>query len=227
MVKFRVPLTLRGLGDARAREEFLAFHRLPRDLRSLLGAALEATNSTGCSVWELERLHRSLIDRRPGTAIEFGSGISTLVLAHAVRELARAGHTTRFVSMEQGRTYQDNMLGWFPADLRGMVDFRLSEVVGEEARGGMTGYRYTETPEEQFDWVFVDGPQLPRKDPLLFDADVLSLPRGHAMMVHIDGRRATVARIVEELRPVKVEAFEVHGWTTLHIDPSARVEGTS
>ena len=225
MAKFRIPLTLRGLGDARARQEFLAFARLPRDLRGLLGAALEATNSTGCSVWELERLHRSLIERRPRAAIEFGSGISTLVLAHAVRELARAGHRTRFVSMEQGRTYQDNMLGWFPADLVNMVDFRLSEVIGEDSNGGMIGYRYVETPQEQFDWVFVDGPQLPRKDSMLFDADVLSFPRGHAMIVHIDGRRATVARLVEELRPVMVEKFEVHGWTTLHIDPSERVEG--
>lgn len=227
MAKFRVPLTLRGLGDARARQEFLAFHRLPRDLRVLLGAALEATNSTGCSVWELERLHRSLIDRRPRTAIEFGSGISTLVLAHAVRELARAGHATRFVSMEQQRTYQDNMLGWFPADLRDVVDFRLSDVVGEDSNRGMTGYRYIETPEEQFDWVFVDGPQLPRKDPMLFDADVLFLPREHAMVVHIDGRRATVARLVEELRPVKVETFQAHGWTILHVDPLERVEGVS
>lgn len=217
MAKFRVPLTLRGLGDARARQEFVAYHRLPKDLRGLLAGALEATNSTGCSVWELERLHRSLREERPTAAIEFGSGISTLVLAHAVAALAREGHHTRFVSMEQSEQYQQNLLGWFPDELRGHVEFRLSETTAEPSTDGMTGHRYVTTPQEPFDWIFVDGPQLPRKVPLLFDADVLHLPLPAGTLIHIDGRRSTVERLVQVLDPASVETSEVHRWTTLRL----------
>lgn len=227
MAKFRVSLRQRGIRDARARQEFRALHRLPRDLRTLLGPALEATSSTPCTVWELERLHRSFIVTRPERAIEFGSGISTMVLAHAVRELARTGHATRFVSMEQERAYQEDMLDWFPADLRESVDFRLSEVVRMERDAGMTGYRYADTPDEQFDWVFVDGPELPLKDPMHFDADVLSLPRHRAMIVHIDGRSSTVDGLIRELRPSRIESFPAHKWTTLHLEPSVGAERAS
>ena len=219
MAKFRSSLRQGGLRDASARQEFRALHRLPRDLSRLLGPALEASSSTGCTVWELERLHRSFIVRRPERAIEFGSGISTMVIAHAVRELARAGHVTRFVSMEQDRYYQEDMLEWFPADLREWADLRLSELVSAERSSGMTGYRYADTPDEQFDWVFVDGPELPMNDPMQFDADVLFLPRHRAMMVHVDARRATVDALVRELRPSRIESFPVHKWTTLHLEP--------
>ena len=219
MAKYRIPLGLRGLRDARAREELIAHLRLPRDLRRMIGLALEATNSTGCSVWELERLHRSVSEERPAAAIEFGSGISTLVIAHAVRSLSRAGHDTRFVTMEQGAEYQANMLGWFPKELRPFVEFRLSDIMPDPPADGKVGYRYVDTPTDRFDWCFVDGPQLPRKDPTLFDSDVLHLPRGHRMVVHIDGRRATLERLIAELVPDRVERSEVHGWATLTIEP--------
>jgi hypothetical protein len=220
MVKFRAPVSIRGMLDVRARQEVIAHYRLPSDLRRLLDDALTATNSTGCSTWELQRLHRSIIDERPTSAIEFGSGISTLVIAHAVRALARGGHLTRFVTMEQGEEYQRNLLSWFPPELRDYVEFRLSDVVADEPTGGLTGYRYSRTPDERFDWVFVDGPQLPRKDGALFDADVLALPRGHAMVVHIDGRASTVSQLVERLTPQVVQRNTVHRWTTLRFEPS-------
>jgi hypothetical protein len=215
MVKYRSPVGLSGLRNPRAREELRAHLRLPRDLRRRIAGALEATNSTGCSSWELERIHRSILVERPTAAIEFGSGISTMVIADAVRRLGREGHATRFVTMEQDANYQDNMLGWFPDDLRRFVNFRLSGVVAETSEDGSVGYRYADTPLERFDWCFVDGPQLPRKDPSLFDSDVLLLPRGHRMVVHIDGRESTVTRLQQGLGPSVVERFVRHSWTTL------------
>ena len=218
MVKYRVPLRLAGVRSPRARQELFAHLRLPRDLRRMIGEALAATNSTGCSVWELHQLHSSMLRERPSSAIEFGSGISTLVIAHAVRRLAKNGHVVRFVTMEQGAEYQENMLAWFPDELRPYVDFRLSEVTSEPTEDGLEGYRYTKTPSEQFDWCFVDGPQLPRTDPSLFDADVLSLPKGHRMVVHIDGRRSTRAKLVHDLAPDNVKVFKPHGWATLILE---------
>ena len=219
MVKYRVPLRLAGVRSPRARQELFAHLRLPRDLRRMIGEALAATNSTGCSVWELHQLHSSMLRERPSSAIEFGSGISTLVIANAVRRLAKNGHVVRFVTMEQGAEYQANMLGWFPQELRPFVEFRLSDIMPDPPADGKVGYRYVDTATDRFDWCFVDGPQLPRKDPTLFDSDVLHLPRGHRMVVHIDGRRATLERLIAELVPDRVERSEVHGWATLTIEP--------
>ncbi len=216
MVKYRSPLLPLGFLQPRPRSEAAALLRTPRELRARLRTALGSTQSTGCSIWELERLHRSLITERPSVAVELGSGVSTLVLAHAIRELAEQGHECRLVSLEQSAEYQNDMLDWFPKDLQKYVEFVLSPVESETLEDGSIGYRYSAAPDIAYEWLFVDGPQLPRKDPTLFDADALHIARhGQRMVVHIDGREGTVDRLVERLSPERVERSSVHSWTTL------------
>ena len=216
MVKYRTPLLPTGFLRQKPREEALALVRMPRELRGMLRDALEATGSTGCSIWELQRLHASILDERPRAAIELGSGVSTLVLAYAARSLALRGDRCRLVSMEQSAEYQDDMLSWFPSELKGYVEFILSPTVEDPQDDGSIGYRYSLTPDEAFEWVFVDGPQLPRKDPALFDADAIGLARhGQRMVVHVDGRESTVDRLVHRLAPERLERSEVHSWTTM------------
>ena len=219
MVKYRSPLLPLGFLRAKPRSEMLAHLRTPRELRRMLKDALAATGSTGCSIWELQQLRRSLLHERPRHAVELGSGVSTLVLAFAVRELQQQGHECRFVSLEQSAEYQNDMLQWFPKDLAPFVRFVLSPAGSSDFPDGRRGFRYSYLPDEAYEWVFVDGPQLPRKDPMLFDADAIDIARhGQRMVIHVDGRESTVERLVERLRPAHIERFPIHSWTTMRVD---------
>lgn len=218
VVKYLSPLSIRKALGPRARQEFMAHLRLPKDLRRAISLGLKETNSTGCTVWELERLWRSMLDVRPSRAVEFGSGISTLVIAHAVRKLADAGHVTRFVTMEQSAAYQENLLAWFPQELRSYVDFRRSDAVAELTSDGALAFSYRDTPDEPFDWCFVDGPDLPSCGATWFDADVLRLNKGQGLVIHIDGRLSTRQRLKQELHPSRVYRSHVHGWATLFVE---------
>ncbi len=219
-MKFIPRLTMHNIIARKQRAEFAAYLRLLRypELIWMLHRAVNASGSTGCTVWELERLHRSLISERPSDALELGSGISTLVLAHAARTLERRGTPCRFVSMEESQEYFEDLCRWFPHELWPYVEVRVSPTLDEVYDGDAVGRSYRDTPLQSFSWVFVDGPQLTKKDKqLYFDADAARVSQGQAMVIHVDGRSSTINHLKRILAPDEVWAAPTHNWTTMRI----------
>lgn len=95
----------------------------------------------------------SLLDNfRPKKILEFGSGSSTGILAAYAQKF-----NARVVTVEDNQAWLENTrraLG----DLSNRVDFVLSSAMGENGNPNRCYYRYT--PNEIFDFVYVDGPPL-------------------------------------------------------------------
>lgn len=200
-----------------ARRELAAhlyFVRIPTLMRELRRARIQS-GSTGCYFWELRLLHKDVLARRPTAIIEFGSGVSTLVIADALARLQRFGLERQFISMEQDLTYQADLKSWFPKRLTKYVTFLYSPTEDVSHHSGKILRRYCETPDSVFDWIFVDGPNYP--DLTYFDGDTLSLNLMQNAVIHIDGRPTTRDVLINELQPRLVRQYSDPQWSTLEI----------
>ena len=70
--------------------------------------------STGCTYHELGTLYRHIVTRKPRYVLELGSGISTLVLAHAAKVVRDQGGACKVISMEEDSFYFDNLKSLLP-----------------------------------------------------------------------------------------------------------------
>lgn len=176
----------RGWGELFAFVYFLLRPRLFIDLQR----GRQRSASTGCNYWELMQIHRSILEDKPHGLVEFGAGISTVVVADALHQLHRAGHSAQFTSLEESSDYLHDLRAWFPDRLSRYVSLIVSDI--EDASpdsSGRVARRYTSVIHFPVDWVFVDGPQLPGDE--YFDGDVLHLDLRRGATVIIDGRPST------------------------------------
>jgi hypothetical protein len=88
--------------------------------------------------------------------LELGSGISSFVIAFALREL-EDGCKPTFYSMEEDRYYHNQIVEIFPSDLKDSVHFVLSDRF-EKDFGMYRGCYYKDVPDLPWDFVFIDGP---------------------------------------------------------------------
>lgn len=97
-------------------------------------------------------LYKLLADFKPNSILEFGSGSTTGIFAAYAQKF-----NARIRSIEDNPSWLENTrraLG----DLTKYVDFVLSPAIGELGNPNRSFYRYT--PEEVFDFVYIDGPPL-------------------------------------------------------------------
>ena len=119
--------------------------------------------TTGVNAGDYGFLFHYVRETKPRKVIEFGTGKSTWVLAKAMEShcLDLYNGEIALVSMEEEPKWHQQQLEHFPFDkIRGSRDFvRLVRSDTEEIRERyIIGRSYTETPLEQFDFCFVDGP---------------------------------------------------------------------
>lgn len=154
-VATKIQVALRKLSEARGSA---ALKRNPV-LWQRLNGYLEKTKSTGCGVSDYHALYVEIRRRRPLHVLECGTGVSTLVIAHALRENeAETGRRGRVVSMEEYGEWLEMSRALLPEEYGGHVDFRLSGTV-EDQFSLFRGVRYRDIPELPYDFVFVDGPK--------------------------------------------------------------------
>lgn len=179
-----------------------------RGLWPLLQDYLAKTESKGCQYADYDVLYRYVRESRPREILECGTGISTLVLAYALRENAtRDGVEGRLTSMEEREFWFEMAVRLLPEELRDYTDFRLSPKV-EEGYTVFRGLRYAELPEERrYDFVFTDGPStLALSDGTRsFDFDYLHVVRhaDHPVFGIVDGRLTTCYILQEVFGPEK------------------------
>lgn len=105
---------------------------------------------------------------KPQEVLEFGPGISTLVIAQALHENG-SGRITTIEDVEKFFLKAKNSC---PDHLLPYIDFRLSPKIRKNY-GPFHGVGYEHIPELPYDLVFVDGPNYDAH--LEFDVDVLDV----------------------------------------------------
>ena len=165
---------LRTARERHARDILQRLHpELLRHVRTMVGAS----DSVGCSYGDYLGLYRELLRAQPTHVLECGSGISSCVIACAVRALQRrTGSAIRFVSVEESPFFHEQVKRIFPQELADAVELVQSDRV-ERRYGGHLGACYRDLPEAPYDFVYIDGPTLRRAPgaPKCFSADFLNV----------------------------------------------------
>lgn len=132
---------------------------------------------TGASYSDYLTLYQQVRRWKPREILECGTGISTLVLAHALIDNARDGAPMgRITSMEDHEDWYHAAKDALPASLDGIV-----ELVHSPKEDGFhrifRGVRYHDVPRREYDFVFSDGPD--RHSPVtgekLFNLDLIDV----------------------------------------------------
>jgi hypothetical protein len=132
--------------------------------RAELMAAVGSSISTGAAWFDYFFLYRYVLARRPRRILELGSGVTSAIMAHALREVARMhpeaepGHLHTLESLPE---YFEDAKRICPAELRPHVTHHLSPQQLVAWRGRTWINCYEVLPEGPFDLVFVDGPDHP------------------------------------------------------------------
>lgn len=152
--------------------------RCVRDLWAALQAYLKESKSTGCNMSDYWVLYRTIRRARPLEILECGTGVSTLVIAHALKENEKeTGKAGRVTSMDEYEEWLEMSRRLLPEAYRPYVDFCLSGTK-EESFSLFRGMAYAQVPDRAYDFVFVDGPKYiaPDGQPT-FDFDFLNIVR--------------------------------------------------
>lgn len=148
---------------------------------------------------DLYFLHRTLKKRKPKVALEFGCGLSTLIMADA---LHRYSKSSKLHVVEILPDWIEKTASKLPSHLKPFVEFQQSGASVKEI-GGQLCHIYDQLPDVVPNFIYLDGPNpldvtgemnglsfnkgryVLAADPLLYEA---SFPSN--MMMVVDGRRA-------------------------------------
>ena len=150
------------------------------ELWDLMTRAAAGTAVTGASYSDYLTLYEQVKFFKPREVIEFGTGITSVVLAQALIENARedGGPIGRVTSMEDDRDWFKVAKTRLPQELSEIVDLTHSPKVDGYYKC-FRGVQYETLPDRPYDFVFSDGPD--RHSPVngdkLFNLDLINLVR--------------------------------------------------
>ena len=182
---------IRKLNEISARKK-IRNHKI---LWGHLGSLVTLSQSTGCEFPDYLELYDTVIRQKPKYILELGSGISSCVIASALKELGdEAGHEAFFVSMEEDPYYHDHIQDIFPHELKPYVTFIRSDRK-EKMYGDLIGCYYENIPDHPYDFVFIDGPTLRTSStaPKCFNGDFINIAKksNHSIFGILDQRIGT------------------------------------
>lgn len=207
----KLEIALRKLSQIRS-ERML---RKNTELWTALQEYLGKTDSTGCGYIDYACLYEMVRATRPVEILECGTGVSTLVIAHALMENENeTGVAGRVTSMEEHIDWLEMSRKLLPSRYSKYVSFELSNTV-EDRYSIFRGVRYTTVPDRAYDFVFVDGPKYdsPQDGGATFDFDFIHVLRSAERPVGclIDKRLSTVFVLQQLLGADKVTYSAVAG----------------
>lgn len=165
------------------------------DLWKTLQEYLDRSSSTGGEYSDYLALYDHVRTHKPREILECGTGVSTIIMAHALMENeGETGIKGRIASMEdkaQWLTVAEDLL---PEHLAGYVDLVLSPRV-EDGWYLFRGIRYESIPDREYEFVFVDGPDFDSLSDgkLTFDFDLIRVVEkaNHPVYAIVDDRLST------------------------------------
>lgn len=207
----RLEILLRKLAQIKARRIL----QRNDELWGALQEYLQETKSTGCGYIDYACLYQTIRSAKPVEVLECGTGVSTLVIAHALMENeSETGRGGRVTSMEEHEGWLDMSRKLLPNTYAKYVDFRLSGSI-EDRYSLFRGVRYEEIPDRAYDFVFVDGPKYvsPVDGAATFDFDYIHVLRSADRPVGclVDKRLSTVFVLQQLLGADKVKYSTVAG----------------
>lgn len=207
----KVEALLRRVAQARSKAELVGNRELWRELENYLSK----TRSTGCSYIDYASLYQLVRRDRPREVLECGTGVSTLIIAHALMENERDyGISGRVTSLEEHKEWLELAQDLLPLQFVKYVDLQQSKTV-DDSYSFFRGVRYESLPPRNYDFVFVDGPSYrsPSDGSATFDFDFLHVLRTAETPVSclIDKRLSTVFVLQQLLGESKVRYSAVKG----------------
>ncbi len=185
------------------------------ELWTALQDYLKKTESTGCGYIDYACLYETIRKSRPVEVLECGTGVSTLIIAHALKENEKeTGVTGHVTSMEEHAEWLEMSRQLLPPQYRKYVSFELSHTI-EDRYSLFRGVRYAAIPNKAYDFVFVDGPKYesPLDGGATFDFDYIHVLKGAEKPVGclIDKRLSTVFVLQQLLGTDKVRYSAIAG----------------
>ncbi|MEK9643944.1 MAG: hypothetical protein VW547_00230 [Alphaproteobacteria bacterium] len=179
-----------------------------------LNEYLAKTTSTGGEYSDYLALYSHVRKHRPREILECGTGVSTVILAHALMENERdGGPCGRITSMEDLEQWYVIAQQLLPEHLAPYVDLVLSPRI-EDGWYMFRGVRYETVPDRRYDFVFVDGPDFdaPSDGMLTFDFDLIRVVEKADQPVHaiIDDRLSTTFVCQQVFGPDKARYSTQH-----------------
>jgi predicted O-methyltransferase YrrM len=113
---------------------------------------------TGASAGDYFLLYRYILNTRPSSVLEFGTGITTCVMARALAEVEQNnGGERKLVTVDHVAAYSAGTSKLLSPALAKYVEFHVSPMTGEVYQG-ISSIRYQDVPGDGYDFIFVDGP---------------------------------------------------------------------
>ena len=186
-----------------------------RALWSELSSYMEKSGSTGCSFIDYYVLYKRVKELKPTEVLECGTGVSTLVIAQALKENEQeTGVKGRITSMEEVDEWANMAIDLLPDVYRDTVEIVVSPTV-DDYFSLFRGARYRDLPDREYDFVFVDGPKYrsPNDGHPTFDFDYIHVLRNSTKPVSalIDQRVSTVLVFQQLLGLSRVRYSPVYG----------------
>ncbi|MFN4310067.1 MAG: class I SAM-dependent methyltransferase [Ferrovibrio sp.] len=207
----KLEILLRKLLQIRAQRKL----QKSSDLWKALQEYIAKTKSTGCGYIDYACLYETVRTAKPIEVLECGTGVSTLVIAHALMENEKeTGNRGRVTSMEEHADWLEMSRRLLPHQYEKFVDFVLSNTIDDQY-SLFRGVRYAATPDRAYDFVFVDGPKYvsPQDGSSTFDFDYIHVLRHseHPVGCLIDKRLSTIFVLQQLLGPDKVRYSSIAG----------------
>ncbi|OPY89371.1 MAG: hypothetical protein A4E72_01127 [Syntrophus sp. PtaU1.Bin208] len=144
---------------------------------STLTEYLQLSKSTGCEYSDYWILYNYVRQNKPKQILECGTGVSTIVMAYALMENEKQGNPRGHItSMEDIKEWYDHASKLMPLPLQRYVDITYSERTEYYYRI-FRGVGYRDIPNREYEFVFVDGPQVrnPSDGEESFDFDYINI----------------------------------------------------
>jgi hypothetical protein len=174
------PKSINPLHHLRMRRERYSVQRIKKNyphLYSEISEILTKSSSTGGEWSDYLTLYEVVRRLQPNNILELGSGISSLVICHALNqnndETEKMG---MLFSMEENDFYHENIKSIFPKKYSKYVNF-LHSPRKEKEFEKLLGSYYENIPNIKYDFIFIDGPtdRKPGDTRKSFNADLVNL----------------------------------------------------
>lgn len=119
---------------------------------------------TGSGYSDYLLLHKYITKTKPTEILECGTGTSTLVIAHALKENEKqTGIRGTVTSIDDIQMWHEEAKKLCPSELRPYIDYQLSNKISDNW-GLIQGWRYAHIPHKNYTFMYIDGPTCVNKD---------------------------------------------------------------
>tara|TARA_B100000242_G_scaffold17275_1_gene10575 strand:+ start:14776 stop:15540 length:765 start_codon:yes stop_codon:yes gene_type:complete len=201
---------LRKVSDKEGEKEFKKIDG--GNLYKLISEIKEKSGSTGCEYADYLILYNNVIKRKPLNVLELGSGISTCVIAYALKKNSDQHNIqSKITTMEESEFYYQDFLKIIPSSLKSYIN-PLHSPRQTRYYSEKLGCFYKEIPSVDggYDFLFIDAPQLyfPGDAMKCFDADLINLINDNKLntcFILLDQRIGTLWALNKLIPPLKLK----------------------